>query len=168
MSTLVPALLLGSTAALLLAQAEPGVGRHPVVEKVKVGDLAIVVFSPPESSVPEARDDHGFIEMRYHVGNALAIAAECLEPHGVDAVLVEADVIELESGSRDWRLDAASDGNQGVGAYLIKPGAPPHLVRCASGPSALQVVLPAFGSRYLGHPECVPEEWRGVEISDAC
>lgn len=159
-------LLLLGVAASASASAAPK--RDAVVEEVKVGDFAMIVFSPPESSVPAAVSDSERSAMRFHVGNALAIASECLRPRGVDAVLVEADVIEIESGSRSWRLEASADGVQGVGAYLVRPAESPRLVRCTSGPSALQFVLPVFGSRYLGFPECVPEEWRTSEVSDAC
>jgi len=141
--------------------------RIPVVHSLKVQPPAIIAVLPPVEDT-SFWDAEGAAEHEYHVANALDIAAECLAPKEISVALEYADVINVDSGESALELNARKDTPWGAGAYLLAPGLAPRLVACELGTSPLQVILPIIAAKHFGHPECVPEEWRDIEVGDKC
>lgn len=140
-------------------------GLEPNVDVKVSAPLAVLVGFLPADSDPFWRDA-GASEHAFHLATALTSAAACLESKGVTFRTVHADRLDLNLAGVSTIVDLQAAGR--VGVVLAREGAAPKIVSCSAGSSPLQVVVPVVAARYFEHPECIPEEWSDIFVSEQC
>ncbi|HEY3176419.1 MAG TPA: hypothetical protein VGK94_11750 [Candidatus Polarisedimenticolia bacterium] len=130
----------------VIAPAETGLVQPKERETFIVKGPMVVGFFSPEVGGDE------------HLDWGLERTAACLRPKGVSVTQVSANVLIFVDGKVSTEFRVPSQGNGGLGCYLVAPGRKPLVINGVA-PSYLVHACLGKASVYFHVPSCCPEGW---------
>jgi hypothetical protein len=92
-----------------------------------------------------------------------------LREKDVEVVVARADILSVTQDETRIVVEPRVEASATFGVYLLRSGSLPKLLACSDGStSPLQAIVPVAAAAFFGYPECVPEEWREIEVPEEC